>query len=349
MFLKPARPDQTELPLNALPAQHHSYTTMLTLDARTLISDDASQTEDLKHSVNSIQSTSSSSNVSLSDRLPGLRSPNGSSKDPEDDRSSALSSISASSALSSVSAGSSEQERARRRKRVDSIHNTKARGARSPSPSSSEASDVEESEDEDAHGNLKKGHKKYLTSGLYSRTLKEDDAPTSQESPAPEAAESSRSTPFEVEIHTANPTPEPETEAEAAETATSTEAPPQPARAGSQRASSLAAQNRFARNGRGVRPPPRSKAPALPKKPKKVRQPKTTDAQALTLPPHFEGPLLPLPVEWGQVVLEEKREYKLAHHIHRDFRPCGLGRQRVLRQAGKYMQPTKYMTIKQSM
>lgn len=305
----------------------------------------------------SVSDSSDSGSISLADKLPGLRSP--SSNKQADDLSSALSSVSAAtSQLSSVSEDSSQADRSRRRRRVNNINNLKGRGgARSPSPSSSESSDGQDSSDEDVNGNLKKGHKKYLQAGLYSKTTVLPDASLSNDkSLAQEASEStvdSKSSilDFGEVASTATPTPEPEAaeEADAPATTTTHSGEPTPRPRMNKRASSLAAQTKFARNGRGIRPPPKTSSQSSGSSSKKAAPPAPPIPDApLSLPEHFKGPLLPLPIEWGEVLLEENRDFELPHPIHRDYRPYGPGRQRMLRKAGKDKQPSKYMVIRQS-
>lgn len=289
---------------------------------------------------------------SLAACVPGLRGAAPATEEQPDDPllSSDLSSVDTFSGTSPDEDSSDDnqrQKRAKAKKRKAASAPAKAKRAlRSPSPITSESSDDDPSADEDAQGQVRPGHKRYLPAGLYSSTFK--TRPASDVAQAPKAA--SVEPHFSIEqpptinqaLEEAVEEEEPDSVAisDADESAVTELAP-----RANKRASSLAATTRFARNGLGQRQKAQKPAPApTVKKPAKP----VPDAPKATLPEDFKGPLFPLPTNYGEYVIEEKRDFKLPFDLHRDYRTSGAGRQKMLRRAGRGMRPSKYMTINQS-
>lgn len=288
----------------------------------------------------SMPKTRSSSSLavseSLADKLPGLRSLASSQSDSAIDQepaSSALSSVSTLSQLSDQSSDDERPSRARRRRVALNGAATQSRSRaqwRSPSPVSSKSSDNEETEDEDSHGQLKPGHKRFLAEGLYA-----PPKPTSKTIDATQPE-----TVFSVLIETPVSPVAPDADAEVKEAEPEGEEVQSRA---PKRASSLMASTKLARDGRGKRIViPKASASSI-----ETEKPFTPETP-LNLPSTFKGPLLPLPTNFGEEILEEKRDFKLSYAIHRDFHTYGPGRQRMQRRLGKGKVPSRYMTINKS-
>ena len=151
------------------------------------------------------------------------------------------------------------------------------------------------------------GSKQYLKAGLYSSEYKDGLADASFTIPIEKiSVEALSAVPLalaaSVPADQSTPTPEPEEESKPRE---------------SRRASSIANQ-KFARNGSGP-------IQAKQKAPKKKALPAST---ILTdyIP---NGSLLPLPINYGETMLEQERDFKLSFDILRDYSSGCIKRQRV--------------------
>lgn len=296
-----------------------------------------------------LEPASAAAAPSLAACVPDLRAAPASEEQQDDLLSSDLSSVDTFSGTLPEEESSDDdqrQKRARAKKRKAASGPAKAKRAlRSPSPITSESYDDEPSADEDAHGQIRQGHKRYLPAGLYSATFKtrpaSDAAEGDSKAPTPASVEPE----FSIEPPSINEALEEQPDAVAMSDAEETAAT-DPAPRANKRASSLAATTRFARNGLGQRQ--KSKKPSPAPVVKKAAKPSVPDAPKATLPEDFKGPLLPLPTNYGEYVIEEKRDFKLPFDLHRDYRTSGPGRQKMLRRAGRGMRPSKYMTINQS-
>lgn len=257
-------------------------------------------------------SLSSSGSSSLSDVLPDLRKAEITKRRTRaDSLSSALSSLpdsDASSDLSDLTESETDQP-ARKRQRKEYT----------PEP----LSDSGDSEREDAPGS-----KQYLKAGLYSIDNKDGLADASFTISIEKiSVEALSAVPLalaaSIPAEQGSPNPELEEESKPRE---------------SRRASSIANQ-KFARNGSGL-----STIHAKQKAPKKKALPAST---ILTdyVP---NGSLLSLPINYGEHLIEQERDFKLSFDILRDYSSGCIKRQRVFERAGADKRPPKYWQIKQS-
>lgn len=261
---------------------------------------------------------SQSASSSLSDRLPDLRK----SEEPRrmrtraDSLSSALSSIIDSDASSDLSDLDSDEEEKPSRKRQ--------RKEYSPEP----LSESEDSADE-VEGVLKPGKKRYLKAGLYSAEFKDEHADAT----------------FSVEIHKSSclnvlsAVPLALAASVPAEATDDSDSAVEDIKPRESRRASSVANQKFARNGAGP-----SNLQAKQKAPKKKPLPAST-VRSNYAP---TGPILPLPEHYGETLMNQQRDFKLAFDILRDYRQGSIGRQRVYERAGAAKRPPKYMQLKQS-
>ena len=257
-------------------------------------------------------SLSSSGSSSLNDVLPDLRKAEITKRRTRaDSLSSALSSLPDSDASSDLSdlTDSETDQPARKRQRKEYT----------PEP----LSDSGDSEREDAPGS-----KQYLKAGLYSVDNKDGLADASFTISIEKiSVEALSAVPLalaaSVPAEQGSPNPELEEDTKPRE---------------SRRASSIANQ-KFARNGSGP-----STIHAKQKAPKK----KALPANTILTDYVPTGSLLSLPINYGEHLIEQERDFKLSFDILRDYSSGCIKRQRVFERAGADKRPPKYWQIKQS-